>query len=248
MEHTPSQPLTRGWKFFALNASTGEKIWSIQGTNTDARFCSLAPGDGYLILTDQYSGIQWVLGKGKTATTVTAPDVSVAKGTGVLIKGTVMDQSPAQPNTPCVSKDSMELQMEYLHMQMPKDGLWHNETLTGVPVKLTAIGPDGNVIDIGTATTNGYYGTFSKEWMPPTEGAYQIIATFEGDESYGSSGAATALSVGAAPTPVPSATSTPTNVNDITMPVMGLVAAGIVAIIIAIAVVGVVILRAVKRP
>jgi hypothetical protein len=248
MEHTPSQPLTRGWKFYTLNATTGEKIWSLQGTNTDARFCSLAPGDGYLILTDQYSGTQWVLGKGTTATTVTAPDVIISKGTGVVIKGTVMDQSIAQPNTPCVSKNSMELQMEYLHMQMPKDGLWHNETITGVPVKLIAIGSDGNVIDIGTTTTNGYYGTFSQEWTPPTEGSYQVIATFEGDDSYGSSGAATALSVGAAPTSEPSATSTFTNASDITNPVMSLIAGGIIAIIIAIAIVGVIILRAVKRP
>ena len=48
-----------------------------------------------------------VFGKGLSATTVTTPDVVVPKGTGVVIKGTVLDLSPAQPNTPCVSKDSM---------------------------------------------------------------------------------------------------------------------------------------------
>ena len=42
-------------------------------------------------------------GIGESATTINAPDTVVPQGTGVVIKGTVMDQSPAQPNTPCVS-------------------------------------------------------------------------------------------------------------------------------------------------
>ena len=111
----------------------------------------------------------------------------------MVIKGTVLDQSPAQPGTPCVSKDSMTTQMEYLHMQCPIDGIWGNETITGVPVTLTAIDSNGTVIDFGTTTTNGYYGTFSMAWTPPNEDTYQIIATFAGDESYGSSAAATAV-------------------------------------------------------
>ena len=158
--------------------------------------------DGYLSFDNLYDAYLYTFGKGKTATTVTAPDVVVSKGTGVVIKGTVLDISPAQPNTPCVSKDSMELQMEYLHMQMPQDGLWHNETLTGVPVSLTAIDSNGNVVDIGTVTTSGYYGTFEMAWTPSAEGTYKIIASFMGDDSYGSSGASTAVSVGPAPEPI----------------------------------------------
>ena len=91
-------------------------------------------------------------------------------------------------------------------------GLWHNETITGVPVTLTAIGSDGTVIDIGTTTTNGYYGTFGKAWTPPKKDTYTIIATFAGDDSYGSSGAATAVTVGPAPaTPTPVVTAAPIN-------------------------------------
>ena len=45
---------------------------------------------------------------------------------------------------------------------MPIGGLYHNATITGVPVTLTAMGTDDSVVDIGTVTTNGYYGTFSK--------------------------------------------------------------------------------------
>jgi hypothetical protein len=144
----------------------------------------------------------YVFGKGKSATTVTAPDVSVPLGTAFTIKGTVLDMSPAQPGTPCVSKDSMTIQMEYLHKQMPIDGLWHNETITGVPVTLTAIDENGTVYDLGLVTTSGYYGTYEKAWTPPAEGTYKIIANFASDNSYGSSAAATAVTVGPAPEPI----------------------------------------------
>ena len=83
-------------------------------------------------------------------------------------------------------------------MQMPIDSIWHNTTITGVPVTLTAMNQAGNYIDIGTVTTEGYYGTFGLSWTPTAEGTYRIIATFEGDESYGSSGAATYVTVGPA--------------------------------------------------
>ena len=94
----------------------------------------------------------------------------------------------------------MKTQMEYLHKQMPIDGVWKNETITGVPVALTAIGSDGSVIDIGTVTTNGYYGTFEQgSGHRQQKASYEIIASFAGDESYGSSAASTAVAVGPAP-------------------------------------------------
>ena len=46
--------------------------------------------------------------------------------------------------------------MEYLHLQQPIGGLWNNVTVIGVPVSLTAIDENGNVINLGTATSNGY--------------------------------------------------------------------------------------------
>jgi hypothetical protein len=192
-EHSPSQPIMRGWHLHAINATTGEGIWTITG--------SLSPGaiaDGYLTASNSYDGFMYVFGKGKSATTITAPDVEVPKGKSITIKGTVLDMSPAQPDTPCVSKESMTTQMEYLHMQHPIDGVGHNEIITGVPVTLTAVDSDGNWIDLGTTTTNGYYGTFGLAWTPPEEGTYEIIASFEADESYGSSSAATYVTVGPA--------------------------------------------------
>ena len=63
---------------------------------------------------------------------------------------------------------------------------------------LTALDSNGNSENIGTVTTDGYYGTFSMTWTPPIAGNYKIIASFAGDDSYGSSSAATTISVGAA--------------------------------------------------
>ncbi|UCC57941.1 MAG: PQQ-binding-like beta-propeller repeat protein [Candidatus Bathyarchaeum sp.] len=190
-EHTTTWPRTRGWKIHCIDAFTGEGIWNITG--------AMSPGavaDGYLVAGNSDDGYTYCFGKGKSATTVTAPKTSIPKGTALMIEGTVLDMSPAQPGTPCVSVDSMATQMEYLHMQLPIDGIHHNETITGVPVTLTAMAEDGSYIDIGTATTDGYYGTFGLEWTPPDEGTYKIIAAFAGDDSYGSSGAATYITVG----------------------------------------------------
>jgi len=212
-EHTATQPITRGWGLHCINATNGEGIWNITG--------SMQPGgvaDGYLTGGNSYDGYLYVFGKGKSATTVSAPDTAVPKGTAVLIKGTVMDMSPGDqgsfdnptarldsptaPGTvPCVSAASMSTLMEYLYMQRPIDGVRHNVMITGVPVILTAIDSDGTVYDLGTVTTNGYYGTFSYAWTPPDEGTYEIIASFNGDDSYGSSAAATAVAVGPAPSP-----------------------------------------------
>jgi outer membrane protein assembly factor BamB len=225
-EHSPTEPLARGWHEWCLNATSGEEIWNITGGGQSG-----AIADGYLTFGSVYDGYLYCFGKGLSATTVTAPDVVVSNGTGVVIRGTVMDMSPAQPNTPCVSSDSMTTEMEYLHMQLPIDGLYHNVTMTGVSVVLTAIDSSNNPINIGTVATNPYYGTFSYPWTPPNEGMYTITASFAGSDAYGSSSAATAISVGPAPT-------TPeqqpqTQVPDYTMTIIGAAIATIIAIAIA---------------
>jgi hypothetical protein len=231
-EHSISEPIPRGYKLHAINITTGEGIWNITG-----RMSPGAVSDGYLTASNAYDGFMYVFGRGKTSTTVTAPDVIIAKGTGVVIKGTVLDMSLAQPGTPCVSKDSMSTQMEYLHMQRPIDGLDHNIQMTGVPVVLTAVGSDGTVIDLGTVTTNAYYGTFSKSWTPPAEGDYTIIVSFASDDSYGSSAASTVVSVG----PAPAAVQFPEQITppDYTMTIVG---TGI-AIMALVAIVGILLYR-----
>ncbi len=232
-EHTESWPLTRGWGLLCINITTGELVWRIANPMSIGGIA-----DGYLAATDSRDGYQYVFGKGKSETTVTAPDVVIAKGSGVVIKGTVLDLSPAQTGTPCVSADSMSTQMEYIHLAYPIGGIWGNKTIDGVPVTLTAIDPNGNTVDIGQVTTNGYYGTFSMDWTPDMEGTYQIIASFDGDDSYGSSSASTSIVVGAA-SPTPSSQQQETSTPDYTMTI---VAMGI-AVMVVVAIVGVLLYR-----
>lgn len=235
-EHTPTAPITRGWKIHCLNVTNGQLLWKCGTPGSSG-----AIADGYMTVSSYYDGYMYVYGKGKSQTTVTAPVTNIQSGNSVLIQGTVMDLSPAQPNTPCVAKESMTLQMENIHLQQPIDGIWHNETINGVPVAITAIDASGNVIDIGTTTTNGYYGTFSIEWTLPAAGKYTIMASFAGDDSYGSSSAATGLLIGAAS----AATPTPTPIQQ--QDVSGMFFGSTAAIIVAIVIVGILLFLALRR-
>ena len=107
---------------------------------------------------------------------------------------------------------------------------------TGVPVTLQAVDPNGNVINLGTVTSD-QSGVFKKLWTPEITGEYTIKATFAGTQSYGPSSAGTAFGVQAAQattTPQPPAAQV-----DNTYIIVGM---GI-AIIIAIAIVGLLVLR-----
>jgi cytoskeleton protein RodZ len=94
--------------------------------------------------------------------------------------------------------------MEYLYMQQPKPN-----NATGVPVRLTAIDPNGNTQDIGTLTSDTS-GNYAIMWTPPVPGLYKITATFDGSNSYYSSFAETAIGVSNAPVASPTATPAPT--------------------------------------
>jgi hypothetical protein len=231
-EHTPSLPITRGWKLHCVNITTGQGIWNITGYMSAG-----AMADGYLTVGNTYDGYMYVFGKGQSETTISAPQTAITKGQSVVLSGTILDQSPAQPSTPCVSEDSMATYMEYLHMQKPIDGLYHNITVTGVPLSIDAVGPNGGV-HLATVTSD-VSGTFSYTWTPDETGDYVITATFMGDNSYGSSWAETHATVVAAP----EISSTETT---LTMPPYEIYTIGsAVAVIIAIAV-AVLLLR--KRP
>jgi hypothetical protein len=192
-EHTTTWPRTRGWKIHCIDAFTGKGVWNMTG--------AMSPGaiaDGYLVASNGDDGYMYTFGKGLTETTVAGPKTGVPLGTSLMIEGTVLDMSPAQPGTPAVSTASMTTQMNYLHSQLPINGLWGNETITGVPVSLTALHEDGVTVVNMDTVTSGYYGTFGVEWTPEKEGKYEIIASFEGSDAYGSSGASTFVTVGPA--------------------------------------------------
>ena len=235
-EHSPSEPIMRGEKLHAINATTGEGIWNITGP--------MAPGgvaDGYLTAGNSYDGYMYVFGKGPSVTTVTAPSLAIQSGTSAVISGTVLDQSPAQPGKACVSDNSMSTYMEYLHMQHPIDGLSHNITVIGVPVSLDAVDPNGNNIHIATVNSD-FSGTFHYTWTPTIAGDYQITATFAGTNSYGSSWAETAATVSS------TITANPTENPVINVPTNEMyLAISTIAIIIAIVIVGAVLALMLKK-
>jgi len=224
-EHSATQPITRGWGVHCINVTTGELIWK---TKTVGSIGAVA--DGYLTVSGS-DGYMYVYGKGKSSTTVSAPQTAITQGQSIMLTGSVLDLSPAQAGTPCVSADSMTTQMEYLHKQQPIAGLWGNETITGVPVSLDTVDPNGNCRHIADVVTDGYSGTFGYMWTPDVPGQYAVTATFIGDDSYGSSFAQTYVGV----TEAPAATATPEPPQtspDYAPLIYGLIVAVVIAIII----------------
>lgn len=221
VEHSPTAPIARGLRIFAINATTGQNVWNMTG--------AMAPGlvaDGYLTASSYYDGYLYVFGKGKSVTTISAPQAAAVQGQSVMLTGTVLDMSPGMPGTPCVSRESMTEWMEHLYMQKPIPA-----NVTGVPVSLDAVDPNGNSIHIATITTD-MSGSFSYLWdTPDISGKYAVTATFVGDESYGSSYAQTAVGLtqtAASPTPTTDTQAVPAY----TMLDLGIIAAVIIAIII----------------
>lgn len=230
-EHTASWPRTRGWSIRCINITDGKEVWHLAGEMTPG-----AVADGYLAASNTWDGYTYFFGKGISQTTVTAPNIALTKGQTAIITGTVLDMSPAQPGTPCVSKDSMTTQMEYLHMQQPIAGIWGNKTIIGVPVSIDAVDPNGNSVHIATVTSDGYSGTFSYTWTPELTGDYMITATFAGDDSYGSSFATTYASVVEATQSTAVPTSSAISFDAVNNTTITAIAGATIAIIIAIAV------------
>ncbi len=231
-EHTPSTPYTRGWGFYGINMTNGEQIFKL-----DEPMVAGAMADGYTTAADSYRGTMFVLGKGQSQMTIEAPLAAVSKGQSVVIKGTVTDQSPAQPGAAAVSEESMGAYMSYLHLQSQLHG-----DIKGVPVSIDVIDPKGNFQHIGD-TTSDVSGAFSYLWKPDQVGKYTITGTFMGSPSYGSSFAETAIGVDEAAA-TNSNGNTGTNVDnapDNTMLLYGILGAVVVAIILAIIAIAVVV-------
>jgi hypothetical protein len=199
-EHSASTPLWRGPNLRCIDAETGEELWKILFWGS-----AFSVADGILVGFNWYDGQVYAFGRGPSETTVEAPMTAIPLGESVLIRGTVTDQTPTGrrningeyeftlEGTPAISDEDMGQWMQYLFMDQayPKDA-------KGVPVKLTAIDPNGNFQDIGEATSD-ISGSFGKSWTPPVPGEYQVTATFEGSEAYGGSTATTYFVVGEAP-------------------------------------------------
>jgi outer membrane protein assembly factor BamB len=187
-EHTENSPLYRGEAVYAVNANNGTLAWMMNG-----QYKEVTIAGGNIVSPCLNDGQIYTFGKGPTKTTVSTVQTAVPKGQTVIITGTVTDQSPGQPNTPCISDASMEAWMEYVHQQQPMPN-----NATGVSVTITTFDPNNNTYLVGT-TTSDTGGGFGLAWTPPVPGLYRIIATFKGTNSYGSSYATTYLYVNSAP-------------------------------------------------
>jgi hypothetical protein len=223
-EHSPTQPLWRGSYVRCINASNGVELWKL--LDWHGTYSGGSISNGYFLSLNYYDNKIYCIGKGPSATTVTAsPEISVY-GNSVLIKGTVTDQSPGAKGTPAIADESMQAWMEYLYMQQGIPG-----NATGVEVTLDTVDPNGNFVHIGTATSD-MSGTFSYMWKPEVPGKYTVIATFVGSKSYGSSYAETAIGVDEAP-PATAMPEYPQPIDN-TLTIVGTGIAIIIAIAIAI--------------
>ena len=249
VEHTITDPIYKGALSRAINATTGQQIWTLSDYTGEFGTTAYALADGYNVWFNGYDDQIYTVGQGPSATTVTAPDTATSVGTSLVIKGTVMDVSPGTtqteqkldfPNGIPVAADSiMGSWMGYVYQQQPIP-----TNFAGVTVTLTAIDPNGNYITLGTAnTTNTGYFTYT--WTPPNiPGNYLVTATFAGTNSYWPSSAQNSFVVqSAAATPAPTAVPPASNTDTY---ILG----AAIAIIIVIAIVGavIVLLMVRKRP
>ena len=232
------EPRTRFHELVAINESTGNFLWTLP---MDLNPTAIAYG--YLVGRSAENGIQYCIGQGQTSTTIAAPMSGATTGENLLIQGTVMDMSPGKPNTPAIWDSDMPQWMDYLYGQ--------NATMAdstpnvhGVTVRLAAVDANNNTIDLGTVKSDAK-GQFASNFAPTIAGMYTIYATFDGSNSYYGSYAETHLTVNAPTSATPAVTSAPINTAT-TSDLMTYMAIGVIAIIIAIAIVGVLFLR--KRP
>ena len=238
-EHSPNQPLPRGGPMICLNATTGDLIWSVSMSYYYRT--NVVIGDDIIALMNTYDQQVYAIGKGPSATKVSAPDVAIEFGKSIVIKGSVTDISPGTekyaltsrfPNgVPAVSDASQSAWMEYVYMQMPRP-----TNATGVPVSIDIVDSNGNYRNIGI-TTSDASGMFTFTWAPDIQGSYTVYASFGGSESYYPSYAESSFAVSgpaATPAPYPLTILPPTE--------MYVIGTGI-AVIFAIAIVGILLLR-----
>ncbi|MEM4733342.1 MAG: hypothetical protein QXD70_02310 [Candidatus Bathyarchaeia archaeon] len=245
-EHSPIDPRPRGAPFICLNATTGEVIFRVNGLFRQTRWGGRAViGDSVIVTQDTYDQRIYAIGKGPSATTVTAPDIGVSLGKSVLIRGMVTDVSPGTkssalqlrfPNgVPAVADESMSDWMLYVYKQFEKPA-----DVKGVEVVISVLDPNNNCYEVARATTDAS-GFFSATFTPPVPGKYTVIATFAGSKAYYGSSAETALYVEEAPPPTPPPTPPPASIADIYF------IPAVVGIIVAIVVVGLVIILMLRK-
>ncbi len=251
-EHSPSNPLYNGAPTRAINATTGEEIWTLldwSACGLGNSMQSFPMADGYGVMYNCYDSQLYTVGKGPSQLTVTAPrhgnnrrvifDDYAAKCLTFQQEHNKMSRLLQFPNgVPAVSDDSMSQFMASLYEDQPM-----SNNVTGVPVTVYVLDANGNYRAIGSTATDSS-GMFSLNWAPDISGSYTVYAVFEGSNAYYGSSAETSFYAMETVTPEP--TATPMNNLATTSDLMTYIVLSAVAIIIAIAIVGALVLK--KRP
>ncbi len=218
-EHSPNTPLYKGLRVRAINATTGEELWTMLGSMGYPPRSYYPVADGFIVYHNLYDGKLYCVGKGPSTTSVFIQNDVTPLGKKVLVQGTVVDiaagtgqaeQTARFPNgVPAVSDESMGEWMEYVYMQKPLPA-----NVTGVEVIIHVLDPNGNSYEVGR-TTSRASGSFKLTFEPQVPGEYTVVATFAGSESYWQSQAETALYVEEAPPPTPAPTPMPASTADL---------------------------------
>jgi hypothetical protein len=248
-EHTMPNPFYKGCLITLLNATTGQEIntlsnypseWSTPGT-------AFIVSDGYIACMNGLDQNIYSIGRGPSATTVSAPNLSADSGQAIIISGMVTDVSAGTQQTqqaanfrngvPCSSDASMKDWMGYVYQQKPLP-----TNFTGVNVSINVVDANGNFRTIGTATTD-YTGAYTLVWQPDIPGKYSVIATFAGTNGYWPSSATAAFNVMEEhPTTAPTSTAAPSMADQYFIPAI----AGLFVFVAIIGVIIILVLR--KRP
>jgi len=237
-EHSSVDPKPRGAPYFCLDINTGNEVWRTDGLFRQNHWGGNSIiGDSVIAAMDAYDQNIYAIGKGSSKITLNAPSVGVYKGSSVALQGMVTDVSPGTadvdlelrfPNgVPAVADEDMSDWMMYVYKQFPRPG-----DVNGVSVKLEAIDPNGNYVNIGTVTTDSY-GFYSHSFEPEIEGIYTIMATFDGSGAYYGAFNEAAISVNSASAGTPiepdQATETPLITTEVAI-VIAIVVAAIVGV------------------
>jgi hypothetical protein len=219
LEHSVNQPLPRGGPFIALNATTGEVIFRANGLFRSTVWGGRAViGDSIIATMDTYDQRVYAIGKGPSATTVSAsPKVSVY-GSSVLVEGMVTDISPGTdqfglkkrfPNgVPAAADEGMSAWMLYVYKQFERPA-----NATGVEVVVSVLDSNNNYYEVGRATSDAS-GFFKLAFTPEVPGEYVVYASFAGSGAYYGSFAESAINVEEAPAATPPPTPTPAPMTD----------------------------------
>jgi hypothetical protein len=237
-EHTIETPLFKGALSRAINATTGEEIWTLNSYVGEFGGNSYAIADGYATWFNGLDNQIYSVGRGPSTLTVSAPQASIELCHSLIISGTVMDSSAGTKQdeqaarfangVPVSSDASMKDWMGYVYQQktLPTN-------FTGVEVSLSVVDANGNYRTIGVTTTD-YTGQYSYQWTPDIAGKYTVIATFSGTNGYWPATATTAFAVDpAAATATPQPTQTASMADLYFLPaIAGLFVALVVVIVL----------------